>query len=232
MNYQKSYNLERIKKYCFWDYIFSDVELIAMANDDVNSRAVNFLFEKIFKNSIKPEQDLTIFPQEVLKYKLKNYQPSQFNHKYFATRKAVLLFVFGLSTELPEEKKWKRTEDAVSIDINSMLEACKESNVENLVIDKIVSIMQKDILKDIVDLYLIDNNHNIDWHTVIENAREKVHFQNLDFIAKLRDFPVEYLDNIKNNQEIISKIKIDFYYFIDKIQYFKEKEGNNLNEYN
>lgn len=217
MNYQKSYNLERIKKYCFWDYIFSDVELMAMANDDVNSRAVNFLFEKIFKNSIKPEQDLTIFPQEVLKYKLENYKPSQFNHKYFATRKAVLLFVFGLSIELPEEKRWNggiRNEDTALIDLDIKLEKINNGiTIDNLVIDKIISVMIEDNLKDVIDLYSIDSKNNIDWSEAIENARKKVHFQSLDFIAKLRDFPVMYFNYEKSN----------FYYnFVDKIQYCKE----------
>lgn len=101
------YSLERIKQNCFWDYNFNDDELLQMAKSGTEHE-VNFLFNKIFANSTRPEWDLKIFSKDIIIKKLSEYKPPKFNNKYFLYRLRVLKFIFDIDTTPIEELRWKK----------------------------------------------------------------------------------------------------------------------------
>lgn len=106
-NNKTIYSLERIKENCFWDYNFTDEEILKMANNGTEHE-VNFLFNKIFANSTRPEWDLRIFPKDIMFKKLKEYKPPRFNNKYFSHRLKVLKFIFDIDKTPIEELAWKK----------------------------------------------------------------------------------------------------------------------------
>ncbi|OGS70675.1 MAG: hypothetical protein A3F91_09180 [Flavobacteria bacterium RIFCSPLOWO2_12_FULL_35_11] len=101
------YSLDRIQQNCFWDYTFTNEEILRMAQEGTDHE-VNFLFNKIFANSTRPEYDLRIFTKEVLVKKLEAYVPPRFNNKYFSHRLKVLKLIFDIDKTPIEELRWKK----------------------------------------------------------------------------------------------------------------------------
>ncbi len=58
-------NYKRIKKDCFWEYNFSDDEILEFSTSD-NARVKSFLFQKILLNSTNLFSDLKIFDKKTL----------------------------------------------------------------------------------------------------------------------------------------------------------------------
>lgn len=89
------YDLERIKKSCFWDYNFSSDELLQIARGGSESEK-RFLFIKIFEHSSDPLNDLDIFSEEDKKALLLTYQTNGFNKEYLQKKYQILRhFILG-----------------------------------------------------------------------------------------------------------------------------------------
>lgn len=98
-------DFERIKKDCFWDYSFSDEELIRMALDG-DDKERRFLFQKILLNSTSLFNDLKIFKIDDLRVLLENYKVPKFNHDYIFRRKNLAEVYFFDKPLLIDELKW------------------------------------------------------------------------------------------------------------------------------
>lgn len=91
------FDCSRINKDCFWDYHFSDEEILTIAKGD-NIREKKFLFSKILLNSTEMLQDLELFLDE--------FKVSNFNYDYIFKRKNVAE-VYFLDKELQvDELRW------------------------------------------------------------------------------------------------------------------------------
>ena len=70
-------------------------------------------------------------------------------------------------------------------------------NVENILSNKITSIIYRDNPKDIFDIYLIWKYYNVDWKEIMASAHEKLHFNDEDLLIRLKTFPVQSIYDIK-----------------------------------
>ena len=98
-------NYNRIKKDCFWDYNFSDEDILKLASSD-NKRERDFLFQKILLNSTNMFSDLKIFNSEVLCDLIESYKVPQFNNTYAFKRKNMAEVYFFDKPVLVNELKW------------------------------------------------------------------------------------------------------------------------------
>jgi len=97
-------------------------------------------------------------------------------------------------------------------------------NSYNILTNKISAILDRDEEKDIYDLFLLNEEMDIDWVNAIEDAQKKSHFQAEDFFYRIKTFPLNLLDNIKTeNHEFINKIKNEYDNFCYEVEY-KTKE--------
>ncbi len=98
-------NYKRIKKDCFWEYNFSNEDILKLATSD-NIREKSFLFQKILLNSTNLFSDLKIFDKKVLFNLLENYKVPQFNKDYTFKRKNMAEVYFFDKEVLVNELKW------------------------------------------------------------------------------------------------------------------------------
>jgi len=98
-------NYKRIKKDCFWDYNFSNDDILKLASSK-NEREKNFLFQKILLNSTNIFSDLKIFDIDVLKKLLENYKVPKFNYAHAFKRKNMAEVYFFDKPVLVNELKW------------------------------------------------------------------------------------------------------------------------------
>ncbi|MBN2894471.1 MAG: hypothetical protein JXK05_01080 [Campylobacterales bacterium] len=99
------FNLERIRKDCFWDLDISSEEINAMLNSD-DHKKMTMLFEKILLNSTALFHDLELFDQKKLETLLENYKVPQFNGAYAFRRKNMAEVYFFDKPLLIDELKW------------------------------------------------------------------------------------------------------------------------------
>ena len=99
------YNLDRIRKEFFWDYHFTNDEILSIANS-ANEREKKFLFSKILLNSNEMIQDLEIFSFNDLEIYLNDFQVSNFNYDYIFKRKNVAEAYFLGKELLVDELRW------------------------------------------------------------------------------------------------------------------------------
>ena len=99
------YTLDRIRKECFWDYHFTNDEILSIANS-ANEREKKFLFSKILLNSNEMIQDLEIFSFNDLETYLNDFQVSNFNYDYIFKRKNVAEAYFLGKELLVDELRW------------------------------------------------------------------------------------------------------------------------------
>jgi len=96
-------------------------------------------------------------------------------------------------------------------------------NIVNILTNKISAIMSRDEEKDIYDLFLISKNFDFNWNKIISLAQKKEHFQNNDFIIRLKSFPIVLLDNIKTeNSFFIDEIKKNLHILIKDVENQKQ----------
>ena len=74
-------------------------------------------------------------------------------------------------------------------------------NPLNILSNKITAIIGRDNPKDIFDIYLISQNYTFDWSEILDNAREKLHFQKEDLLYRLQSFPISLLKKLKTTDE-------------------------------
>ena len=98
-------DLKRMKKECFWDYDFSDKEILDLAKSD-NRHEKSFLFQKILLNSTKLFKDLKIFDKEDIVWLIEDYQVPSFNYEYAFKRKNLAEVYFLNKPLLIDELKW------------------------------------------------------------------------------------------------------------------------------
>lgn len=98
-------NYKRIKKDCFWEYNFSDNEILQLSTSD-NIRVKSFLFQKILLNSTNLFSDLKIFDRKVLQELLENYEVPRFNKDWTFKRKNMVEVYFFNKEVLVNELKW------------------------------------------------------------------------------------------------------------------------------
>jgi len=82
--------LENILKNCFWDYNFTDSDIVNIVNNKDKTKEKSFVFEKILLNSDDVINDLMIFNKKDLIYYLKNFRVPKFNYEYINTRYLIL----------------------------------------------------------------------------------------------------------------------------------------------
>jgi len=99
-------NFKRLKKDCFWEYDFSDDEILRMASIG-DAREKSFLFQKILLNSTRLFQDLKIFKKSDLVDLLGLYKVPAFNHDYIFKRKNIADVYFLDKPLLVNELMWK-----------------------------------------------------------------------------------------------------------------------------
>ena len=89
---------------------------------------------------------------------------------------------------------------------------------ENIFTNKITAILGRDEPKDIADFYFLKKNENFDINRYLDYAREKIYFDNEDFLIRLKTFPKDLLKNINFKANYLDEIYNDFDNFIEKIQ--------------
>ncbi|MEA3331258.1 MAG: hypothetical protein U9Q29_06140 [Campylobacterota bacterium] len=101
----KVYDLKRINKDCFWEYDFSEDDILNISRS-MDIKEKKFLFEKILLNSNEMLQDLEIFNQNDLKYFIEDFEVSVFNYEYNFRRKNIAEVCFLNKELLIDELKW------------------------------------------------------------------------------------------------------------------------------
>jgi len=99
-------SVNSIIRECFWDYDFSEDDILRIANTGSFSEK-NFLFQKILANSKHLLRDLQIFKKDDLKFLLENYKIPNFNRDFLYKRKNIVEFFFFDKELEIEELKWK-----------------------------------------------------------------------------------------------------------------------------
>jgi len=92
-------------------------------------------------------------------------------------------------------------------------------NPLNILSNKITAIISRDNPKDIFDLYLINQNTSFSWSEILEQAKEKLHFQKEDLIYRMQTFPTSLLEkqNTTDDQFLLTFEK-DFAEIINTIK--------------
>jgi len=100
-------DFKKLKKECFWEYDFSDEEILGLANSE-NPKEQSFLFQKILLNSTTLFKDLKIFKIDDLSKLLTDYRVPTFNHDYIFKRKNIAEVYFLDKPLLVNELKWAK----------------------------------------------------------------------------------------------------------------------------
>ena len=128
---------------------------------------------------------------------------------YFAVKniKIALQKQFSLTTEL-ESKNFARyrVDDVLQLDfVNDVSYYHKEvvvsgnyliDNVENILSNKLVTVIGRDDPKDIFDIYLISKYASFSWEDILKASHKKTVFDDSDLLVRLKTFPVELLKSI------------------------------------
>lgn len=69
-------------------------------------------------------------------------------------------------------------------------------NYENILANKITAVIGRNSVKDIFDIFLIDQFYDFDWKEILKIAHEKANFYNDDLIIRLKTFPIVLLQKI------------------------------------
>ncbi len=99
-------NLDRINKECFWEYNFTNEEIVRMAKSN-NLKVKLFLLGKILANSTNLFSDLRIFSLKEIENLLEIIKIPNFKREYFERRKNLIEFYFFGKPLKVEELKWQ-----------------------------------------------------------------------------------------------------------------------------
>lgn len=75
-------------------------------------------------------------------------------------------------------------------------------NIINILTNKLTAILDRDEEKDIFDILSISYNEKFNWKEIINICNKKSYIENDFLIERLKNFPLDWLDNIKKIQEI------------------------------
>ncbi len=94
-------------------------------------------------------------------------------------------------------------------------------NIENILSNKLTSVISRDEPKDVFDIFAIYKYAKIDWEKALECAHKKAAFGNEELLVKLRTFPKELLSKLniidKKSIEEINENYSDFILGIEKL---------------
>ena len=92
-------------------------------------------------------------------------------------------------------------------------------NLENIFANKITALISRDEPKDYVDIYSLVNFLNQDILVALKNAKEKLVFEDSDFLYRIQTFPIQLLDTINfiDNKYLI-EIKNNNIKFINNLK--------------
>ena len=97
--------IKNILKDCFWEYNFSENDIISLANSS-NKQEQLFLFSKILENAKELLKSMKIFDENNLKSLIEAYKIPMFKYEYMSRRINILEYYF-LNKELTiNELKW------------------------------------------------------------------------------------------------------------------------------
>ena len=91
-------------------------------------------------------------------------------------------------------------------------------NIENILSNKINTVMDRDNVKDIFDIYMICKFYTFDWKEILKSAHEKSFFAHEDLIIRLKSFPMELINNVNLiDSEFLNNFDREFPLIIEEI---------------
>jgi len=97
--------IEDIIKECFWEYSFSEDDIISLAKSE-NPQEQMFLFSKILANAKRLFRSMEIFNKSDLERLIESYSVPTFNHDYMARRLNMVEYYFLDKPLTINELKW------------------------------------------------------------------------------------------------------------------------------
>ena len=98
---------DTINRECFWDYDFSDSEIVEMAQQGSDKEKM-FLFEKIIENATDVMKSLRIFSQSDQYEMLLKYNVPKFKRDFLERRYKILkYFIMEEEVDIPE-LRWNK----------------------------------------------------------------------------------------------------------------------------
>jgi len=97
--------IEDIIKECFWEYSFSEDDIISLAKSG-NPQEQMFLFSKILANSKRLFRSMGIFDKSNLERLIESYTLPTFNYDYMARRLNMIEYYFLGKPLTINELKW------------------------------------------------------------------------------------------------------------------------------
>ncbi len=92
---------------CFWDYNFTEKDILEIINSPNKEKEKKFLFGKIIESGGDILNDLTIFNEDDLALLIKSYKVPQFNFDYINQRYLIVKnFFLNEKVDIPE-LEWK-----------------------------------------------------------------------------------------------------------------------------
>jgi len=98
---------------------------------------------------------------------------------------------------------------------SNLFNGYKIDNLENILANKVTAVCSRDEEKDVFDLFVIAFNHEFSWSKIVNICQKKSNFRKDYFIARLKIFPLDWLNKIKMlrklniNKKHIEKLCID-----------------------
>jgi len=91
-------------------------------------------------------------------------------------------------------------------------------NIENILANKLNTIIDRDEVKDIFDIYLISKFHTFEWKDILDIAQKKASFALEDLAIRLKTFPMPLIDNIRLvDADFLKHFKEEFPLLIEEI---------------
>ncbi|MBN1115258.1 MAG: nucleotidyl transferase AbiEii/AbiGii toxin family protein [Oligoflexia bacterium] len=84
----------------------------------------------------------------------------------------------------------------------------------NILANKVTALSGRDEPKDIFDIYYISLSYHFNWVDILDEAKKKAIFNEIDISQKINSFPVEMFDNVDwlhntfNHREISNALKV------------------------
>jgi len=98
-------NITNILKECFWEYNFTEDDIIALAKSQ-NRQEKMFLFTKILENAKELIKSMKIFDKNDLEYLIESYNLPTFKRNYMARRLNIIEYYFLDKPLTISELKW------------------------------------------------------------------------------------------------------------------------------
>lgn len=117
---------------------------------------------------------------------------------------------------------------------SNIINGMRIDNKINILTNKIVAILNRDEEKDIFDLCAISYSEQFNWGKMLEIANKKALVDRSFLIERLKDFPVEWLSNIKTintiniSNDVLSQICSDILNESDNSLFVKQITSSDI----